>query len=120
VNNVDLTVKEGEIVGLIGPNGAGKSTFFNIIAGVLPPSSGRVLFKGVDVTTMPAYDRCARGISKTFQVPAPFVTLTALENLMVAAMYGGKKPQAEAREWSEEMLRFVGIWEKRDVPAGRM
>lgn len=120
VAGVDLTVEPGEIVGLIGPNGAGKSTLFNIIAGAVPPDSGRVLFRGVDVTAMPVHERCALGIAKTFQVPAPFTRLTALENLLVAAMYGGGKPEAAARRWCEEVLRFIGLWDRRDVPAGRM
>src|SRR4029077_387077 len=68
VAGADLTIAEGEIVGLIGPNGAGKSTFFNCIAGDVAPTSGRILFDGVDVTAAPAEEDARDDIGRTFQV----------------------------------------------------
>jgi branched-chain amino acid transport system ATP-binding protein len=88
VNRVSLEVREGEIVGLIGPNGAGKTTLFNMIAGAIRPSSGRVLFKGEDVTRLGAHQRCKRGIARTFQIVRPFPDLTVLENVAVGRVYG--------------------------------
>src|SRR5690606_40309101 len=67
-SDVSISVERGEIVGLIGPNGAGKSTLFNLIAGVLPPTQGSIIFDGEDVTRLPAAERCQRGGGRTFQV----------------------------------------------------
>ena len=71
-SDVSISVGRGEIVGLIGPNGAGKSTLFNLIAGVLPPTQGSIIFDGEDVTALPAAERCQRGIGRTFQVVKSF------------------------------------------------
>ncbi|HNT42845.1 MAG TPA: ATP-binding cassette domain-containing protein [Syntrophorhabdaceae bacterium] len=68
VNNASLSVKEGEVVAVIGPNGAGKTTLFNLITGVLKPDGGKVLFKGEDITGLPSYKVCRRGMSRSFQV----------------------------------------------------
>lgn len=84
VKDVNLTVENGEILGVIGPNGAGKTTFFNVIAGSMPPTSGAVHFKGVDCTAMPA-DRMARlGMTRTFQITSLFPSLSVLENVRAA------------------------------------
>src|ERR1700722_8993733 len=83
--DANLSVGDGEIVGLIGPNGAGKSTFFNCIAGDLEPTSGRIFFNGVDVPRLPAERHALLGIGRTFQVPATFEDMTILENVMVGA-----------------------------------
>jgi branched-chain amino acid transport system ATP-binding protein len=86
--NVDITldVAHGEILGLIGPNGAGKSTLFNIIAGAIMPTAGRILFEGRDITNLTAPARCAAGIARTFQVVRSFETMTVLENIMVGSL----------------------------------
>ena len=89
IERLDLTVEGGEVLGVIGPNGAGKSTLFNMIAGVLPPSSGRVLFDGRDITTMKPWDRSRIGIGRTYQVPKPFTHMSVFENVLVAATHGG-------------------------------
>lgn len=74
----DLAGEEGEIVGLIGPNGAGKSTFFNCIAGDMPPTDGRILFNGAEITRAPPEMHARLGIGRTFQVPAAFEDMTIL------------------------------------------
>src|SRR6185503_19221560 len=83
--DVSLAVRSGELLGLIGPNGAGKSTLFNLIAGAFPPTAGRILFAGRDITLLPAPQRCRLGIARTFQVPRSFDSMTVVENVMVGA-----------------------------------
>ncbi len=85
-SDVSISVGRGEIVGLIGPNGAGKSTLFNLIAGVLPPTQGSIIFDGEDVTKLPAAERCERGIARTFQVVKSFETMTVIDNVIVGAL----------------------------------
>ena len=74
---------------MLGPNGAGKTTLFNMIAGVLPPNEGVILFEGRDVTTMKVWHRCRLGIGRTYQVPKPFAHMSVFENVLVAATHGG-------------------------------
>ncbi len=108
VNRVSLQVKAGEIVGLIGPNGAGKTTFLNCVAGTYKPSAGSVFFLGKETTGAPAEVMCRKGLSRTFQIPRPFPRLTAIENIMVGAVFGAnhasKKP---ARQRAQEALELV-------------
>ena len=87
VNNAGLSVKDGEIVAVIGPNGAGKTTFFNLITGVIRPDSGKVLFKGEDITGLKPYQVCRRGISRSFQVVNVFPRLSVFENVQVSVLF---------------------------------
>jgi branched-chain amino acid transport system ATP-binding protein len=108
VNRVSMHVGEGEIVGLIGPNGAGKTTFLNSIAGLDPPSSGSVYFLGKETTGLPPEQMCHRGLSRTFQIPRPFPKMTALENVMTAAIFGNHyNPVSNPSEHSRKQLEFV-------------
>ncbi len=108
VNRVSMHVDEGEIVGLIGPNGAGKTTFLNAIAGLNPPTSGTVRAFGEDTTGLTPEKMCHRGLSRTFQIPRPFPKMTALENVMAAAIFGNRrKPPRDPVAHSREMLEFV-------------
>jgi branched-chain amino acid transport system ATP-binding protein len=84
---VSLHVGEGERVGLIGPNGSGKTTMINCISGALPCDGGRVVFKGQDVTRLPAHRRVRLGITRSFQIPRPFRSMSVLENLCVPLEY---------------------------------
>jgi branched-chain amino acid transport system ATP-binding protein len=84
VDDVSFALDRGVITGLIGPNGAGKTTLFNIMAGRLLPTSGRVLLEGSDITRLPPHERARLGLARTFQIPHEFGALTVLENLMVA------------------------------------
>jgi branched-chain amino acid transport system ATP-binding protein len=83
VNNVSFSVQAGEIFGLIGPNGAGKTTLFNVITGLIPPSSGTLLYQGRDITRLPPHRIAARGIARTFQNVRLFGNLSALDNVMI-------------------------------------
>jgi len=84
VNDVSLTVGQGEILGVIGPNGAGKTTFFNVIAGSLPPTSGSVHFDGTDCTGMRADHMARLGMTRTFQITSLFPALSAFDNVRAA------------------------------------
>jgi branched-chain amino acid transport system ATP-binding protein len=79
IDRLDFKVEPGEIVGILGPNGAGKTTLFNMIAGVLPPSAGRILFANRDITAMKAWDRCRLGIGRTYQILKPFTHMSVFE-----------------------------------------
>jgi branched-chain amino acid transport system ATP-binding protein len=85
-SDVSIVVEPGEIVGLIGPNGAGKSTLFNLVAGVFPPTQGSIWFDGEDVTALPATERCARGIARTFQVVKSFESMSVIDNVIVGSL----------------------------------
>ncbi|MCK5192620.1 MAG: ATP-binding cassette domain-containing protein, partial [Desulfobulbaceae bacterium] len=74
VDQVSLEIKHGEFVGIVGPNGSGKTTLFNVINGVFFPEEGRVVFEGLDITTLPPYKRAPLGIGRTFQIPRPFAS----------------------------------------------
>jgi len=123
VRDVSLSLSEGEHRAILGPNGAGKTTFFNVIAGELPTTSGRVFFLGRDITKLPSHRRARRGLARTFQITNLFPTLTVLENLVIAAMglkgmkFSMLRPLATYRglyERADEVLKEVGMAEKRD------
>jgi branched-chain amino acid transport system ATP-binding protein len=110
LRQVDFVIEPGTVVGLIGPNGAGKTTLFNAVAGVLKPTSGKVIFDGADVTGLPADAICRRGMARTFQVTRPFAAMTCLENVMVAAINRHPaKPRSFIRAFAREKLSFVGL-----------
>lgn len=121
VANSDVSIKvgRGEIVGLIGPNGAGKSTLFNLIAGVLPPTQGSIIFDGEDVTKLPATARCARGIGRTFQVVKSFESMTVIDNVIVGALIR-TTVMREARRKAHEVLKFCGLDARADVLASQL
>jgi branched-chain amino acid transport system ATP-binding protein len=116
VSNLDLAVETGEIVGLIGPNGAGKTTVFHLVAGYYPPSGGAISFKGASIVGLKPHAICRRGLARTFQLVQPFAGLTAVENVMVGA-FNRERDTAAARRSAEELLEFVGLGARRDVPA---
>lgn len=121
VNNVSFKIERNEIVGLIGPNGAGKSTLIRCILGVLKPSSGKVRFKGEDITKRRPWTIVDRGIAGTFQVVKPFRRLPIIANVMVACL----SPRASrSGEWvkrvevkARDALEFVGIADLALEPA---
>jgi len=114
VQNFDMTIEKGEIVGLIGPNGAGKTTVFNMVAGFYQPDAGHVRFDGKDLVGMKPYQVCALGIGRTFQVTKPFVNNTVLENVMVGA-FSRTAHASEARKKALEVLDFFGFQDHKDV-----
>ncbi len=120
INRVDFKVDAGEIVGILGPNGAGKTTLFNLIGGVLPPSSGRILFEGKDITAMRPWHRCRLGIGRTYQIPKPFTHMSVFENVLAAAMHGGNMTLTSAKAEAERVLARVGLAHRARLPAGRL
>jgi branched-chain amino acid transport system ATP-binding protein len=110
VNDVSFSLGCGEIVGMIGPNGAGKTTLVNLMTGVLQPTSGIVLFDGIDVTRQKPHQAARRGLARTFQIVQPFPEMTVLENVAAAALFAaGAESVWAAREQAREHLEFVGI-----------
>lgn len=134
VNDVSLSVKEGQIYSLIGPNGAGKTTLFNLISAVFRPSSGSIHFQGNDLTRLPTHALAGLGIARTFQNLAVFKHETVVNNLLVgmhshlnsgplaAAFYFGRTRREElaARERVEEIIEFLEIEDIRDLPVGTL
>ncbi len=113
INAVDMSVFEGEIVGLIGPNGAGKTTMFNLIAGFLTPENGQVTFQGKNITGFKSHKICRGGIARTFQIPRPFQNLSVLENMMVGTGFGaGFFNKHKAFEKINEILDLAGLSDK--------
>jgi branched-chain amino acid transport system ATP-binding protein len=96
LDGVSLSLHGGEAVGIVGPNGAGKTTLLNVLAGSLSPDAGGVEFRGRDVTSKGAADRCKLGIARTHQVPRPFTGMTVFENVLVGATAQGRRRGAEA------------------------
>ena len=120
IDQLDFSLEPGEIVGILGPNGAGKTTLFNIVAGVLAPSAGRVIFEGKDVTTTKPWDRCRIGIGRTYQIPKPFTHMTTFENVLVAAIHGGRASIAQAKVEAETILARTGLARRALTPAGQL
>jgi branched-chain amino acid transport system ATP-binding protein len=120
VSDVDFYVDRGEILGLIGPNGAGKTTLFNLISAALKPKPGKITFKGIDITPLPAHEICRLGIARTFQTVKIFPHLPVVRNVMVGALFGtGRRmSSAEALKKAEEAIEFVDLTPLKDVPAG--
>jgi len=120
---VDFQVRRGELRSVIGPNGAGKTTFFNLLTGVLPSSGGRILFKGRDITRLPAHAVSRLGIARSYQVTNIFGDLSVFENVRIAAQsrvthyrfWGHADRLAAVNERAEEILRHLGLTGKRDV-----
>jgi len=115
VIDVSFDVQAGAVLGLMGPNGAGKSTLLNIISGEYKPDSGNIQFQGHDITGLPPYRICRQGIARTFQIPQPFVNLTVLRNLMIAAEYGRNLGESAAESEALKILEIVDLSDKKDM-----
>ena len=134
VNDVSLSFETGKITGLIGPNGAGKTTLFNIIAGLHPPTSGRVFLNEVEITGLPPHVLFAKGVLRTFQIAHEFSTLPVRDNLMMVPsnqsgetllnvwLRPGKIKQEEAQQKQkvDEVLEFLNLKALAEEPAGNL
>ncbi len=115
-DGVSFDVAKGEIVGILGPNGAGKTTLFNLVTGTVLPNSGRVVFKGEDISNQDAARRCKQGISRSFQVPQPFNGMTVFENILVGATFG--RTSANPESHALQVLELTGMKAKANQLAG--
>ena len=134
VDGASLEIREGSITGLVGPNGAGKTTLFNVIAGVLPPTSGRVTMAGEDITGMSPHELFHKGLLRTFQIAHEFSSMTVRENLMMVpgsqsgetlwnTWFGRKRIADEERALqakADEVLDFLTVDHLRDEKAGNL
>lgn len=134
VDGASLTIEKGSITGLIGPNGAGKSTLFNVIAGVLKPTSGRVTMAGEDITGLPPHELFHKGLLRTFQLAHEFSSMTVRENLMMVP--GGQCGETLLNTWlrrgriraeeralrkkADEVLEFLTISHVAEEKAGNL
>ena len=112
VNQVDIEIKKGEIIGLIGPNGAGKTTFFNLITGLETPDEGQVIFKGTNITTMSPHAICKLGMSRTFQVAKSFTEMSVEEAIRVGAY--NRRGEEEVQNKVDWTLEFFELEDIRD------
>jgi branched-chain amino acid transport system ATP-binding protein len=127
VNEVSLSLKKGEICSIIGPNGAGKTTLFNLITGHITADSGRVTFKGIDISKMPPHKICRLGIGRSFQRTNIFPRLTVFQNIQAALVaYRGmglnffKMVDPVFRQESAEILERVGLKEFSETMSGSL
>jgi branched-chain amino acid transport system ATP-binding protein len=127
--DLDLRIEAGVLTSIIGPNGAGKSTLINLLTGHLPVQSGRVLFRGEDVTRLPVHARVKRGICRSFQIVNIFPQLTALENVLIPCLaaagrtrrlFGNVSRERAARAEGELVLERVGLADRRDMAASAL
>jgi branched-chain amino acid transport system ATP-binding protein len=118
VHDLSFVIREGEILGLIGPNGAGKSTLFNLINGVFTPDSGKIVFRGTDITGWAPYLVARQGLARTHQIVQPLTNMTVLENCTVGACFGRENlPLARARAVAREAIAITGLDDRAEMLA---
>ncbi len=134
VDNVNFKAEEGEITALIGPNGAGKTTLFNLIAGFYQPTSGKVYFKGQDITSLKPYQRTRIGLARTFQNINLFKDMSVMDNALVGqhcrmtydpitamlSLPGKRKQEKQSREEIMKILDFMGLANVANEKAGSL
>jgi branched-chain amino acid transport system permease protein len=110
LQDVSIAVRAGELVGLVGPNGSGKTTLVNLLSGTVRPSRGRVLIGGRDTTGLAPHRIAHAGIARTYQIPRPFESMTVLDNVAMAALFGRRRlPLAQARAEAAAHLGTVSL-----------
>ncbi len=120
IDDLSISVKEGEALGVVGPNGAGKTTWFNLITGAVHADAGTVVFEGRDITGLPRHQRCRVGIGRTFQIPKPFGGMTVFENTLVGATHGRNMAERVSYRRCMEVLETTGLGKKINVLAGSL
>jgi len=129
VRDVSIAVERGELRAVIGPNGAGKTTFFNLISGFFPPSAGRIVFDGRDITSLAPHRRVTLGMARTFQITEIFPELTVAENVRISAEVAagyrlrpwlGRAEAARVQGRVEALLSLAGLGGKGDRLVGEL
>jgi len=120
ITDLDFEVREEEIVGLIGPNGAGKSTVFNLITSIYPIDSGSITFKDKNIAGLSAHKICHLGIARTYQLVRAFLKMSVFENVMTAAVYGGRHHSMHPKQRALESLELVELIAKKDLKAANL
>jgi len=121
VKDVSLNIEKGEIFGIIGPNGAGKTTFLNCVSGIYNPEEGNVYFKDHEITGKKPFLLCQMGMGRTYQIVRSFPKMTALENVMVAIIFGAKgKKGYDTEKKASQILDEVGFPMPQNTIAGTM
>ncbi len=129
VDGVDLTLPTGRLTAIIGPNGAGKTTLINLVTGALSPDSGRIYFKGEEITHLATYHRIHKGLSRSFQLMNIFSRLSVLQNVLLPVLvrlgyavrpFARLEDQEEAVAEARQILKEIDLWEARDHPAGAL
>ncbi len=121
LKDVTIEIQPNQIFGIAGPNGAGKTTLFNVITHVIPLTSGKIFFEGEPIHNLPAHEICHKGITRTFQVPVIFRSMSTFETVRVGALFGreGKlsipKSERDIEKGCESVLELVGLTQKRDA-----
>lgn len=118
VNQLNISLERGQVLGVIGANGAGKSTLFNLISGALRPTAGSIVFDGYPIVGRRPDQICRLGIARTYQIVRPLPRLTVLDNVMVGAY--NRERGAAARNLALEMLEFTGLIDRCDDQAGTL
>jgi branched-chain amino acid transport system ATP-binding protein len=129
IDDVSLAIEPGELRAIIGPNGAGKTTFFNLVSGLLAPTSGAIKFEGQDITALPPEARVRRGMARTFQITEIFPELSVADNIRVAVEIAagfrlrpwlGAEARAAVAGRVAELLEMGGLADKSDMRAGAL
>ncbi len=134
IDGLSFFVREGEIFSIIGPNGSGKTTLFNVITGFLPPTRGKIIFNGEEISHLKPYTIAQKGIARTFQITAIFGRETVLDNIKISyrlrvrasllgtvlGNYNFKREEKISQEKAESILDFIGLAEKRNVLASTL
>jgi branched-chain amino acid transport system ATP-binding protein len=119
VNAASLTAETGRITALIGPNGAGKTTLFSVISGFLPPTEGRIVYDGADISGLPPHSLARRGIARTFQIVQPFAGLTVRENIAIGS-HLSRPSRSDALAAAGDVAHAVGLGNRLDGPAAAL
>jgi branched-chain amino acid transport system ATP-binding protein len=125
LTEVSFSLRTGEKAAIIGPNGAGKTTLFNVLSGLVPPNSGKILFLGQDITHLPTEDRASLGLARSFQISTLFPNLSVLTNVLLAVhgvqgtryhLFRATAAYKDNIGRARELLEPFNLWEKRDYP----
>lgn len=117
VDDLSVSLQEGETLGVVGPNGAGKTTMLNLLTGITHADEGRVIFDGEDISRRPPDQRCLAGLGRTYQIPKPFEGMTVFENVLVGGTYGRGRSEKASYELCARALHRASLLPRANVLA---